>query len=138
MLLGPSLIGSAVCNFARMACLEVVDRDPAHVPVGSLTMEGDPLPIGRPRRIVVIPALGRVGDLADMAPIGVHRENRALSVIGIEPAAEDDLPFGGSSATALALVVPLASITISRALASTGAQCQSNESYHHPCSQERT
>ena len=78
MLLGPSLIGSAVCNFARIACLEVVDRDPAHVPVGSLTMEGDPVPIGRPRRIVVIPALGRVGDLADTAPIGVHREERTL------------------------------------------------------------
>ena len=138
MLLGPTLIGPAVCNLTRIACLEVEDRDPAHVPVGSLTMEGDPLPIGRPRRIVVIPALGRVGDLADMAPIGVHREKRALSVIGIEPAAEDDLTVGGSSATALALVVPSSSITLCRALASTGAQCQSNESYHHPCSQQRT
>src|SRR5215212_8336732 len=102
MFLGPSLIGSAVCNFARIACLEVEDSDPAHVRVGSLTMEGDPLPIGRPRRIVVEPALRRVGDLADMAPIGVHREERTLSVIGIEPAAKDDLTAGGSTTTARA------------------------------------
>ena len=122
MLLGPTLIGPAVCNLTRIACLEVEDRDPAHVPVGSLTMEGDPLPIGRPRRIVVAPALGRVVDLADMAPIGVHREKRALSVIGIEPAAKDDLTVGGSSATALALVVLSSSTTLSRALASTGGQ----------------
>src|SRR5215212_1511842 len=105
MLLGPTLIGSAACNLARIACLEVEDRDPAYVLVGSLTMEGDPLPIGRPRRIVLEPALGRVCDLAEMAPIGVHREERTLCVIGIEPAAKDDLTVGGSSATALALVV---------------------------------
>src|SRR5215213_6666774 len=122
MLLGPTLIGPAVCNLMRIACLEVEDRDPAHVPVGSLTMEGDPLPIGRPRRIVVIPALGRVGDLADMAPIGVHREERPLSVIGIEPAPKDDLPVGGSSATALALVVLSSTATLSRVLSSTGGQ----------------
>src|SRR5215212_27949 len=93
MLLGPTLIGSAVCILARSACLEVEDRDPAYVIAGFLTMEGDPLPIGRPRRIVVAPALGRVGDLADMASIGVHREECTLCVIGIEPAAKDNLPL---------------------------------------------
>src|SRR5215212_10585599 len=95
LLLGPSLIGSAVCNCARLACLEVVDRDPAHGLVGPLTMEGDLRPIRRSLRNVVAPALGRVGDLADMAPIGVHREERSLSVIGIEPAPKDDLTVPG-------------------------------------------
>src|SRR5215212_11868945 len=122
MLLGPTLIGSAVCILARSACLEVEDRDPANVIAGFLTMEGDPLPIGRPRRIVVEPALGRVCDLADMAPIGVHREERTLGMIGIEPAAKDDLTVGGRTTTALALVVLLSSAILSRALASTGAQ----------------
>src|ERR671921_2246651 len=109
MLLGPTLIGSAVCNLARIACLEVEDRDPAYVIAGSLTMEGDPLPIGRPRRIVVEPALRGVSDLADMATVGVHREERTLGVIRIEPAAKDDLTVPGR-ATARALVVVLFAI----------------------------
>src|ERR671921_675233 len=112
MLLGPTLIGSAVCNLARIACLEVEDRDPAYVIAGFLTMEGDPLPIGRPRRIVVEPALGRVGDLAEMAPIGVHREERTLGLIGIEPAAKDDLTVGGSAANAPAFVLLSSSATL--------------------------
>src|SRR5215212_3431300 len=138
MLLGPPLIWSTVDNFVGIAGVGVEDHDPTHALIRSLALEGDLLPIGRPHWGVVAPAFGRVRDLVDMAPIGVHREESTLGLIGIEVAAEDDLTVGGSSATALALVVPLASITLSRALASTGAQCQSNESYHHPCSQERT
>src|SRR5215203_2485177 len=119
LLLGPSLIGSAVCNFARMTCLEV--EDPA--PVRVLAHEGDLRPIGRPCRHVVFPALGRVGDLADMTSVWVHREDSGLGLIGIEPAAKGDLTVSGSSATALALVVLLAT-------AATGAQCQRNCANH--------
>src|SRR5215207_3647071 len=100
LLLGPSLIGSAVCNFARMTCLEV--EDPA--PVRVLAHEGDLRPIGRPCRHVVFPALGRVGDLADMASVGVHREDSTLGLIGIEVAAKDDLTVAGTI-TARALVL---------------------------------
>src|SRR5215212_2924120 len=126
----------AVCgDLARITRVGVYDHDLAIALVDGPAIEGDPLPIWRPRRVVVAPAFGGVCDLADMASIGVHREERALGLIGIEPAAKDDLTVGGSGATALALIVPLASITLSRALASTGAQCQSNESYQHPCSQ---
>src|SRR5215211_9540224 len=122
MLLGPSLIGSAVRNFARITCGWVDDHDPTHALVDPLAIEGDLRPIGRPCRQFVEPALGRVCDLADMAPVWVHREERSLGMIGIEPAAKDDLTVGGSTTTALALVVLSSSATLSRALASTGAQ----------------
>src|SRR5215210_5118075 len=91
-------------NLARRACFGVEEHDPARTLVDPLAMEGDPLPIRRPRRRIVAPAFGRVGDLADMASVGVHREERTLSVIRIEPAAKDDLAVPGST-TARALVV---------------------------------
>src|SRR5918993_1915946 len=78
-------------NLARIACLGVEEHDPARTLVYSLAMEGDPLSIRRPRRRIVAPAFGRVGDLADMASVGVHGEERPLTVIRIEPAAKDDL-----------------------------------------------
>src|SRR5215217_6334924 len=80
-LLGPSLIGSAVCNFARMTCVWVEDHDPA--PVRVLAHEGDLRPIGRPLGIFVVPALGRVGDLADMTSVWVHREEHILFLLTI-------------------------------------------------------
>jgi hypothetical protein len=118
MLLGPTPIGSAVCNLVRIACLEVVDRDPAYVIAEFLTMEGDPLPIGRPRRIVVEPALRRVCDLADMGTVWVHREERALGVIGIEPAAKDDLTVPGRATARVVFVI------------ATGEHRKSHD-YHH-------
>src|SRR5918993_5838486 len=104
LLLGPSLIGSAVCNFARMTCLEVEDHDPA--PVRVLAIEGDLRPIGRPLGMFVVPALGRVGDLADMSSVGVHREEHIVFLLNIyvEIAPKGDLPVPGST-SALALVV---------------------------------
>src|SRR5215217_602886 len=100
-------------------------------------MEGDPLPIRRPRRPIVAPALGGVGDLADVASIGVHRENGVAAIL----LAKDDQTVSGSSATARALLVLLASLkvggssitarallvllvsgTLSRLFTSTGAQ----------------
>src|SRR5829696_4410863 len=119
-----------------MACSGVEDHDPAHALVDPLAIEGEPLPIGRPHRIFVAPAFGGVGDLADMTSVWIHREDSALGLIGVEVAAKGDLTVGGSSATALALVL-LAVAALSRALASTGAQCQSNESRQHPYSQQR-
>src|SRR5215208_5872062 len=102
---GVPVIGSAVCNLAHIACIEVEDHDPAHALVeGSLAIEGHSLPIGRPCRHVVFPALGRVGDLADMTSVGVHREDSTLGLIGIEVAAKDDLTVPGRS-TARALVL---------------------------------
>src|SRR5215218_11329342 len=104
MLLGPSLIRSAVCNLAHVARFGVEDHDAAHHLVDSLALEGDLCPIGGPHRGVVAPALWGVGDLAYMASIGVHREDCALGLIRTEPAAKDDLTVPGR-ATARALVV---------------------------------
>src|SRR5215218_1414709 len=97
-------------------------------------MEGDLRPIGGPCRGAVDPAFGGMGDLADVASIGVHRENGVA-------AKEDDqtvggssitarallvhlvsLKVGGSSITGCALVVLLASPTLSRVSTSTGGQ----------------
>src|ERR687897_363938 len=103
-LLRLALVGSAVCNLAHIACLEVEHHDPAHALVDPLAIEGYVLPIRRPRRSVVAPALGGVGDLTDVASVGVHREKRALGLIRIEPAAKDDLTVPGRS-TARALVL---------------------------------
>ena len=51
-----------------MASVWVYDHDPARAKVDGLALEGDPLPIRRPRRIIVLgQALGGMGDLADMA-----------------------------------------------------------------------
>src|SRR5215211_7911584 len=91
-------------NLARRACFGVEEHDPARTLVYSLAMEGDPLPIRRPRWRIVAPALGGVGDLADVASVGVHGEERPLTVIRIEPAAKDDLTVPGR-ATARALVL---------------------------------
>jgi hypothetical protein len=89
-------------------------------------LEGDLGPIGGPRRKVVAPALWGMGDLADVGSIRVHREDGALGVKRIEPAAKRDQTVGGSSATAralaLALVMLLASPTLSRVYTSTGCQ----------------
>src|SRR5215208_8469556 len=123
-LLGPSLIGSAVCNFARLTCLEVEDHDPA--PVRVLAHEGDLRPIGRPLGIFVVPALGRGCDLADMSSVWVPREEHIVFLLNIyvEIAPKGDLPVPGST-SALALVVfvfVIACATLSRHLSSTGAQ----------------
>src|SRR5215217_2605813 len=65
-----------------------------------------------------------VGDLADVASVGVHREESALGLIRIEVAPKDDLTVPGR-ATARALVVVLFVIAF--------ATCQRREShaYHH-------
>src|SRR5215204_7552663 len=89
-------------------------------------MEGDLRPIGGPRRKEVAPALGGVGDLADMASIRVHREDGALGPFKIQVAAKDDQTVGGSSASARALLVLLASPTLSRLFTSTTATQRPN------------
>src|SRR5215208_8409699 len=94
---GVPVIGSAVCNLAHIACIEVEDHDPAHALVDSLTIEGDLRPIGRPLRHVVAPALGGVGDLADVASVWVHLEDRCLGLFGIEVAAKGDLTVPAST-----------------------------------------
>src|SRR5215204_7397466 len=119
MLLGPPLIWSTVGNFVRIAGVGVEDHDPTHALIRSLALEGDLLPIGGPHRGVVAPAFGRVRDLVDMVSVWMHREDSALGLIGVEVAAKGDLTAGCSRTAARALVVPLASITLSRALAST-------------------
>ena len=69
-------------------------------------LEGDPLSIRRPRRKVVQPAHWGVGDLADVASVGVHREDSALGLIRIKVAAKDDLTVPGrTSVRALVVVV---------------------------------
>jgi hypothetical protein len=45
-----------------------------------------------------------MGDLADVASVGVHRKEGALGLIGIEVASKDDLTVPGSS-TVRALVL---------------------------------
>src|ERR687890_1450372 len=123
-LLRLALVGSAVCNLAHIACFEVEHHDPAHALVDPLAIEGHVLPIRRPRRSIVAPALWGVGDLADMASVGVHREKRALGLIRIEPAAKDDLTVPGR-ATARALVVVVFLI-----VCATGEHRESH-GYHH-------
>src|SRR5215216_7215349 len=106
MLLCPSLIGSAVCNCARMTCVWVDDHDPAHCFVEPLAHEGDLCPIGRPLGVFVVPALGRVGDFADMTSVWVHREEHIVFLLNIyvEIPPKGDLTVPGST-TARALVV---------------------------------
>src|ERR671913_1277336 len=94
-LLRLALVGSAVCNLTHTARFEVEHHDPAHALVDPLAIEGYLLPIRRPRRRIVAPAPGRVGDLADVASLGGHGEERALGLIRIEPAAKDDLTVPG-------------------------------------------
>src|SRR5215203_2279406 len=119
-----------------MACVDVDDHDPPPMASarGDTAIEGDLGPIGGPCRGAVDPAFGGMGDLADVASIGVHRGN------GIA-AKEDDqtvsgssitarallvllasLKVGGSSITACALLVLLVSTTLSRVSTSTGGQ----------------
>src|ERR687889_2400441 len=105
-LLRLALVGSAVCHLTHTARFEVEHHDPAHALVDPLAIEGYVLPIRRPRRSIVAPALWGVGDLADMASVGVHRKERALGLIRIEPAAKDDLTVPGST-TVRALIVVL-------------------------------
>src|SRR5215203_2319083 len=94
MLVGPSPIGYAVCDTARIACVDVDDHDPAPLAMRAATptMERDLGPIGGPCRGAVAPAFGGMGDLANVASIGVHRENGVA-------AKEDDQTVGGSSAS---------------------------------------
>src|SRR5215212_7451176 len=123
----------AVCgDLARITRVGVYDHDLASALVDGLAIEDDPLPIGRPRRVVVAPAFGGVGDLADMASIGVHREERALGLIGIEPAAKGDLTVRSSGIVARTLLV------VFLAASTAGAQRHSNESRQYPCSQQCT
>ena len=65
-----------------------------------------------------------MGDLADMASIGVHCEERALGLIRIEPAAKDNLTVPGST-TVGALVVVVFVI-----VCATGEHWESH-GYHH-------
>src|SRR5918995_1585785 len=121
MLLCPSPIGYAVCDTARNAGIDVDDHDPAPIAMRAATpaLEGDLGPIGRPCRKVVAKALWGMGDLADVASIGVHREDDALGQFKIQVAAKDDQTVGGSSATTRALLVLLVSPTLSRVFTST-------------------
>src|SRR5215208_2492750 len=121
-LLRLALVGSAVCNLTHTACFEVEHHDPAHALVDPLAIEGYVLAIRRPRRRIVAPALGWVGDLADMASVGVHHKESALGLIRIEPAAKDDLTVPGRSS---ALVVAVLVIAFA-----TGEHRQSH-GYHH-------
>src|SRR5215217_9136682 len=103
---GVPVIGSAVCNLAHIACVGVYDHDPAHALVDPLAIEGDLCPIGGPHWGVVAPALRGVGDLADMASVWVHGEDRCLGLLGIEVTAKDDLTVAGTiTARALFVVV---------------------------------
>src|SRR5918993_5114448 len=111
-------------NLARIACLGVEEHDPARTLVAFLAMEGDPLPIRRPRRRIVAPAFGRVGDLVDMASVGVHGEERTLTVIRIEPAAKDDLTVPGSTTVRAVVVVVFVIVC------ATGEHWESH-GYHH-------
>src|SRR5215207_2518812 len=70
----------------------------------ALANEGEPLPIGGPLRKGVAKALGGVGDLADMASVGVHREDCGVGLIGIEVAAKGDLTVGSSTTAGRALL----------------------------------
>jgi hypothetical protein len=65
-----------------------------------------------------------VGDLADVASVGVHHKERALGLIRIEVAPKDDLTVP-ASITARALVVVLFAI-----VSATGENRQSH-GYHH-------
>src|SRR5215208_4455907 len=115
MLLSPSPIRYAVCDTARIAGVDVDDQDPAPFAMRGATaaVEGDLGPIGGPRRGAVAKAFGGMGDLVDVGSIRVHREDGTLGLIGIEIANKDDLTVGGSSATACAVLVLLASPTLS-------------------------
>src|SRR5215207_8040093 len=123
-LLRLALVGSAVGNLTHTACLEDEHHDPAHALVDPLAIEGYVLPIRRPHRGVVAPALRGVGDLADVASVGVHRKESALGLIRIEPAAKDDLTVPGR-ATAGALIVVVFVIAFA-----TGEHRHSH-GYHH-------
>jgi hypothetical protein len=84
MVLSPSPIGHAVCDRARIARVGVNDHDPAPLAMREThAIEGDLRPIRGPHRGLVAPAVGRWGDLAEMASVGVHREEGALALIGI-------------------------------------------------------
>src|SRR5215211_7189792 len=109
---------------ARVGSVWVYDHDPARASVSLEALEGDPLSIRRPRRKVVQPALWGVGDLADVASVGVHREDCALGLIRIEVAAKDDLTIPGR-ATVGALIVVVFVI-----VCATGQRRQSH-GYHH-------
>src|ERR687897_2000180 len=79
----------------RVASVWVYDHDPARALVALEALEGDPLSIRRPPRSVVAPAFGGVGDLADVASVGVHCEEGTLGLIRIEVAAKGDLTVPG-------------------------------------------
>jgi hypothetical protein len=57
-----------------------------------------------------------VGDLADVASVGVHREDSALGLLGIEVAPKDDLTIPAST-TVRALVVFVIVSATGRAMA---------------------
>jgi hypothetical protein len=99
MLLSPSPVGYAVCDLASIAGVDVDDHDPAPMAMRGVTpaIEGDLRPIGGPRRGVVAPAFGGMGDLADMASVRVHREDSALGLILIGIATKGDLTGVGGT-----------------------------------------
>ena len=124
MFLGPSPIGHAVCDLVRITGVDVEDQDPAPLAMRGTTaaIEGDLRSIWGPSRKVVAKALWGMGDLADVGSVRVHGEDGALGQIEIQVAAKGDQTVGGSSATARALVVLLASGALSRLFTSTGSQ----------------
>jgi hypothetical protein len=68
-----------------------------------------------------------MGDLADVASVGVHRKEGALGLIGIEVATKDDLTVSGSRTVAgCALLARLL------AASAAGVQRQSNEGHQQP------
>src|SRR5918994_1991659 len=106
MVLSPSPIGHAVCDLARIARVGVDDYDPAPVAMREThAIEGDLRPIRGPHRGLVAPAVERGGDLAYMASVGVHRKDCPFGLIGFKVAEKADLPAGGTTTAALALVV---------------------------------
>jgi hypothetical protein len=65
-----------------------------------------------------------MGDLADVASVGIHRKERAFGLLGIEVAAKNDLTIPGR-ATVRALIVVLFVIAFA-----TGENRKSH-GYHH-------
>src|SRR5918998_5799068 len=112
-------------NLARITRVGVYDHDPPSALVAGLASEGDPLPIRRPPRVIVKgPVLRGVGDLADVASVRIHREERSLGLIGIEVAAKDDLPVCDIRTAARTLLLVLLA---SSASSTAGAKRQDDK-----------
>src|SRR5215212_1274586 len=96
MLLSPSPIGHAVCDLVRIVRVGVDDYDPAPFAMREThAIEGKLRPFSGTRGDLVATDDGRRDDLTYIASVGVHREDCALGLIGIQIAAKDDLTVGG-------------------------------------------